>query len=162
MKIELDNNNEITFERINNQGVWWAKIQNQNLETEFEFNENIFKTNNSNIPQIEYKNLQFIINKIINQIDDFKSKAENVLKCLHNEIFKNEFEEKQAYFDLICIQISNITKNIISDDYIEYSFELIYSLESKLDYLLDPYYQYKAKFISVKPHYIALSSVSRE
>lgn len=164
MKIELDNDRQITFQKTSDEGRWCAKIKIKNLDTEFEFSENIFSGNNNDIQTLNYKHLQFVINKIILQLDEFKNKAENVLKSLHIEIFKNEFEENQAYFDLVCVELLKINESIISDEYIYYSFRLIYSLESKIDdlYVLDPYYAYFAKFVSVTPNHIVLSSVSRE
>ena len=164
MKIPLNNHRELVFEQDpEDKGNWYTQYLDTNLKLNIGFYQKIFNDdkNDDTIP-IDQAALKFVVNKIIFEINEFRQKGENVLTAFHKEVFNNEFEEKKCYFDLRFIDITKIKRSSLVSDYIEYEFQLVYDIESKLDYLVDPYCEYIAKFYSVTPHHVILRSVARE
>jgi hypothetical protein len=142
---------------------WVGKYQRDDAEEiELELDAAIFEQDDNGAGNIDWPGVAAAFEEIMVQFDLLVSKAKNVLIALHKEIFGNEFEEKDGYFDFTCIRLTSFKRNTLVPEAAAYRFEMIFSLESAADHVLDPYFQYHATCMNTAPGMITLCGVSRE
>lgn len=163
MILKLDSENEVVFTRGGNCGkLWWANMWIRDLQIELSFDETIFGGKSNNNEVRSYERLIFVIKRIVSQLEECKGKAVRVLEVFYNEIFTRKLKPDEVYFGLTGIYITSIKQHAIVDNCFNYDYELVFSLESEVDDLLDMHYQYKAKFESISHDTVILASVTRE
>jgi|GEM_PF-5862611 len=76
---------------------------------------------------------------ILRQLDMLVKKSVPVLIALHQQLFENEYEEQQCSFGLFGIEV-------LTENREEYIVRLDFSLDSRKNIELDPYFTYSSEF----------------
>ena len=121
---------------------WTSTTMFNDYELDFEFNETIFKSNETLKINIDWKIIEELIKQKKKNIDVIQTKGTSVLENLFQQVFGDEYLEKwKGYFKAGGIQLKKFRKmesNPFFGSFLEY--EVYYFLESKIDYLIDPYH----------------------
>ena len=158
MKIVFKNN-ELIFRKVPDIFIngenrksddWSSTILFNDYELDFEFDESIFKYKETEEIDIDWIIVEELVEHILENIEAIQTKGSLVLEELYSQVFGEEHLNKcKGYFKMGGIKLQKykkIEKNPFSKSYFEY--EIHYFLESGIDYLMDPYHSYKAKFSS--------------
>ena len=70
-------------------------------------------------------------------------------------ILNNEYQEKDGYFELICVEIKKYDENF------NYEINLLFAIHSKTNFVMDPYATYSCVFLKRQYTYV-LKKVERE
>ena len=127
---------------------WTSTTMFNDYELDFEFNETIFKSNETLKIDIDWEIIEELIKHVFENIDVIQTKGASVLENLFQQVFGDEYLEKwKGYFKAGGIQLKKFRKmesNPFFGSFLEY--EVYYFLESKIDYLIDPYHSYTVNF----------------
>jgi hypothetical protein len=137
---------------------WSAILPINGLEIEYSFEEAVFKQWNSEEIKVDWELIKQIANTILPQIDTLLQKSNRLLIALHQEIFGNEYIEKQGYFEFSAIEIAKAD----CAPFYYYEFDLRFWLESHSGFLMDPYFSYFVRFRNITQTMLTVVSVRRE
>ena len=156
MKIVVKNN-ELIFRKVPDIFIngenrksddWSSTILFNDYELDFEFDESIFKHKQTAEIDIDWLIVEELVEHILENIEAIQTKGSSVLEELFKQVFGEEYLNKcEGYFKVGGIELKKFAKkekNPFSKSFLEY--EIYFFLESKIDYLIDPYHSYTANF----------------
>ncbi|MXS70182.1 hypothetical protein GSF70_03045 [Flavobacteriaceae bacterium W22] len=138
---------EILFEEYEFQNEWIAKIPDDNYEISF-----IIEN------KIDWDLIKQIVEELIDKKKNLTEIAESVLIPFYKSIFNNEYQEREGYFELICIEIKKYDGNY---ENFKCEINLCFAIHSKTNFVMDPYATYSCTFLKEYYNYV-LAKVERE
>ncbi|MCQ4141880.1 hypothetical protein [Chryseobacterium sp. EO14] len=135
---------EILFKKYELQNEWVSEIPPDNYEISFIISN-----------KINWDLIKQIVEDLIENKKNLAERSESVLVPFHKTIFNNEYQEKDGYFELICVEIKKYDENF------NYEINLLFAIHSKTNFVMDPYATYSCVFLKRQYTYV-LKKVERE
>jgi hypothetical protein len=159
--IEIEFNQFVDHQTNHVRNEWVTSIEIDKSKHQITFSEEIFRDYKSGEITINWDFIKLVVKEFKEHVESLILQSTKVLISLHQQIFGNEYHEREGYFDFDGMEIIRYN----SDKYLPNSFcyriELGFALESNQNFVMD-YLSYSSIFDRNQINTFTIVGVNRE
>jgi len=166
MKLLIDNT-EIEFNQFvdhqtnSARSEWFTSIEIDKSKHQITFSEEIFRDYKSGETTINWEFIKLVVREFKEHVESLILQSTTVLISLHQQIFGNEYHEREGYFDFDGMEIIRYSSDKYLPNSFYYRIELGFALESNQNFVMD-YVSYSSIFDRNQINTFTIVGVNRE
>ncbi len=166
MKLLIDNI-EIEFKQFvdhqtnHARNEWFTSIEIDKSKHQITFSEEIFRDYKSGESAINWDFIKLVVKEFKEHVESLILQSTKVLISLHQQIFGNEYHEREGYFDFDGMEIVRYNSDKYLPNSFYYRIELGFALESNQNFVMD-YVSYSSIFDRNQINTFTIVGVNRE
>jgi len=159
--IEIEFNQFVGHQTSHPRNEWFTSIEIDKSKHQITFSEEIFRDDSGDEPTINWEFIKLVVKEFKDHVENLILQSIKVLTSLHQQIFGNEYQEKEGYFDFDGMEIIRYYSEKYLPNSFNYRIELGFALESHQSFIMD-YLSYSSIFDRNQINTFTMVGVNRE